>query len=218
MAETLEHVIFKLSLRQQYRDQFKRAFGTEEITPLRMSLALEQFMNSIVSVDSRYDRFLLGQVTLTPSEDRGRELFFAEYNPFFPEESGADCAHCHVPRNFENDLYMNNGLESDATVQDLGRELVTGNAADRGKMKVPSLRNIALTPPYMHDGRFASLGEVLDHYNTGLQASSTLDPALENTLSTGLMLSEQDKQDIIAFLGTLTDEVMPTREEFSDPF
>lgn len=217
MAETLQNVIQKLAARQDYRDQFKRAFGSEEIDPLRISLALEQFMNSIVSVDSRYDRFLLGQIQLTPSEERGRQLFFTEYNPFFPDDSGADCAHCHVPRNFENDLYMNNGLESDVTMEDFGRELVTGDAADRGKMKVPSLRNIAVTAPYMHDGRFSTLLEVLDHYDHGLQPSSTLDPALANTMTTGLMLSDQDKADIIAFLGTLTDEVLLTRQDYSDP-
>ncbi len=218
MAETLDHVVSKLNGMQAYRDQFTRAFGSDEITPLKMSLAMEQFMNSIVSVESKYDRYLTGAAALTESEDRGRELFFAEYNQFFPDESGADCAHCHSPKNFENDQYMNNGLESDASLLDVGRLSVTNDPADRGKMKVPSLRNVALTAPYMHDGRFSTLEEVLDHYNSGLVASSTLDPELENTRGTGLMLSDQDKQDIIAFLHTLTDEVLPTRSEFSDPF
>ncbi len=217
MAETLVNVIAKLSAKPAYRDQFTRAFGSAEINAERMSLAMEQFMNSIVSVDSKYDRSLLGQVALTDSEERGRELFFAEYDPFFPATSGADCAHCHAPRNFENDQFMNNGLESDGTVTDYGRELVTGSAADRGKMKVPSLRNVQLTAPYMHDGRFQTLEQVVEHYNSGLQPSSTLDPALENTRVTGLMLSAQDKQDLVAFLRTLTDETLPTRAEYSDP-
>ena len=218
MAETLDHVVAKLNGMQAYRDQFSRAFGSAEVTPLKMSLAMEQFMNTIVSVDSKYDRSLTGAATLTESEDRGRELFFAEYNQYFPDQSGADCAHCHSPKNFENDQYMNNGLESDASLLDIGRQSVTGDAADRGKMKVLSLRNIALTAPYMHDGRFTTLDQVLDHYNTGLVSSTTLDPALEATRGTGLMLSEQDKQDIIAFLHTLTDEVLPTRSEYADPF
>lgn len=217
MAETLDNVVAKLNADQTYPDQFMRAFGSEEITPYKMSLALEQFMNSIVSVDSRYDRYLAGSIALDESEERGRELFFAEYNPFFPDDSGADCAHCHTPRNFENDLYINNGLESDASVTDYGRELVTNDPADRGKMKVPSLRNVALTAPYMHDGRFQTLEEVVEHYDSGLEASATLDPALEHTRATGLMLTAQDKLDLIAFLRTLTDETLPSRAEYGDP-
>lgn len=217
MAETLGNVITKLNADQAYVDQFERAFGSGGITALRMSFAMEQFMNSIVSVDSKYDRSLTGQATLTPSEERGRELFFTEYNQFFPDQSGADCAHCHVPKNFENDLFVNNGLESDGSVVDFGRERVTNDPADRGKMKVPSLRNVALTAPYMHDGRFQTLEEVVEHYNSGLQASSNLDPALENTRATGLMLTAQDKQDLVDFLRTLTDETLPTRAEYSDP-
>lgn len=217
MAETLDHVVSKLNNDQLYRDQFHRTFGSDQITPERMSLALEQFMNSIVSVDSRYDRFLSGQDMLTENEERGRVLFFAEYDPFFPATSGADCAHCHTPRNFENDLFVNNGLESDGSVADLGRELVTGDPNDRGKMKVPSLRNVALTAPYMHDGRFQTLEQVVDHYNDGLQPSNTLDPALENTRTTGLMLTEQDRMDLVAFLRTLTDLTLPTRPEYADP-
>lgn len=218
MDETLENVVSKLTTDQSYKDQFKRAFDSEEITAEKMSLAMEQFMNSIVSTQSKYDRYLKGEVTLTPSEDRGRELFFAEYNPAFPATSGADCGHCHTGYNFENDRYMNNGLDTDATQTDIGREKVTGKTEDRGKFKVPSLRNIGVTAPYMHDGRFASLIEVIDHYNNDIHPSSTLDPALEYTRSTGLMLTVQDKQDLIAFLHTLTDEVLLTNPEYSSPF
>ena len=218
MAETLENVVAKLSARQMYRDQFKRAFDDEPISPITISLALEQFMNSIVSVDSKYDRFDRGEVTLTDSEERGRELFFAEYNPFFPEVSGADCAHCHSPKNFENDQYMNNGLNAAGNFSDIGLEAVTGLSSDRGKMKVTSLRNIELTPPYMHDGRFHTLEEVVEHYNSGIQNSPTLDITLANTLQTGLMLTEQDKADLVAFLKTLTDETLMTNEEYANPF
>lgn len=218
MAETLDNVVAKLTADGKYRDQFKRAFDDEPISATTISLALEQFMFSIVSVESKYDRYLRGEVELTDNEERGRQLYFAEYNPFFPDESGADCAHCHSPKNFENDEYMNNGLDAEADIDDFGLELTTGLQSDRGKMKVTSLRNIELTAPYMHDGRFETLEEVVEHYNSGIQSSSTLDITLANTQQTGLMLTEQDKADLVAFLKTFTDEVMLTKEEYANPF
>ncbi len=216
MDETIPRVIEKLNEKQLYRDQFVRAFGDSEITEARMSLALEQFMNSIVSTDSRYDRSLRDEITLTESEERGRILFFAEYNAFFPDDSGADCAHCHSGFNFTNNLYMNNGLDAESA--DPGRAEVTDLEQDRGKFKVTSLRNIALTAPYMHDGRFATLEEVVDHYNDGLHPSANLDPALEASRSTGLLLSDQDKVDLVQFLHTLTDSSLLVRAEYSNPF
>ena len=218
MHETLDNVVAKLSVDQDYVDQFIRAFGTDAITPERIALALEQFMHSIVSYNSKYDQFLAGQAELTPSEERGRELFFTEYNPFFPELSGADCGHCHSGSNFENDRYMNNGLDTDGSMLDIGREAVTGNPGDRGKFKVTTLRNIEHTYPYMHDGRFATLEEVIDHYNEGIQPSATLEPELENTRATGLFLTETDKADLIAFLKTLTDESLLNNPAYSNPF
>jgi cytochrome c peroxidase len=219
MDETVTNVIAKLKNDQQYKDQFIRAFDSDEITEEKMELALEQFMNSIVSVDSKYDRYLNGTATLDSSEERGRLLFFAEYNPSFPSLSGADCQHCHSGRNFENDKYLNNALDTDAEMADDGRMEVTGNSSDRGKFKVTSLRNIELTAPYMHDGRFNTLEEVVDHYNTGMKNSSTVDPALIYPLNNnGLQLTAEDKRDLVAFLKTLTDEVMITNPEYSDPF
>ncbi|MCE2497078.1 MAG: c-type cytochrome [Flavobacteriales bacterium] len=218
MAETLENVVAKLTADRKYRDQFKRAFDDEPISATTISLALEQFMLSIVSVESKYDRYLRGEAQLTTGEERGRELFFAEYNPFFPDESGADCAHCHSPKNFENDEYMNNGLDAEADIDDFGLELTTGLQSDRGKMKVTSLRNIEVTAPYMHDGRFETLEEVVEHYNSGIKSSSTLDVTLANTQQTGLMLTEQDKADLVAFLKTFTDEVLLTNQEYANPF
>ncbi|HMQ50110.1 MAG TPA: cytochrome c peroxidase [Saprospiraceae bacterium] len=218
MNETLDHVVAKLNNSSRYRDQFVRAFGSDEITPDKMALALEQFMLSIVSFQSKYDRYLAGEAMLTESELRGKLLFETEYNPFFPEFSGADCAHCHGGNNFENDQYMNNGLDSDAELTDLGREMVTQNANDRAKFKVPSLRNIALTAPYMHDGRFSTLEEVIDHYNAGIQLSATVNPTVANTQQTGLFLTNQDKQDLINFLKTLTDDVFLNNEAYQSPF
>ncbi len=219
MNESLENVITKLSAEQRYRDQFMRAFGSDEVTSEKMSLAMEQFMNTLLSVDSRYDRSLKGEVTLTPSEERGKELFFAEFNPGFPNLSGADCAHCHGGRNFKNNLYINNGLDSDGDMKDIGREEVTQNVNDKAKFKVVSLRNVEVTPPYMHDGRFKTLEEVVEHYNSGIHGSSTVDPALEYTrVSGGLNLNAQDKADLVAFLKTLTDEDLLTNPKYSSPF
>lgn len=217
MKETLVNVINKLSKVQAFKDQFYRAFGSDEITSERIGLALENFMMGIVSDDSKYDRFLAGKVTLTDSEERGRVLFFGEYNPFFPESSGADCAHCHAGNNFENDLLINNGLDTDAQFTDIGYEAVTGSPSDRAKFKIPSLRNIAVTAPYMHDGRFQTLEEVIQHYNSGVQSSSTVDPALLGTTSTGLMLDAQDVQDLVNFLNTLTDHTFLNNPQYSGP-
>lgn len=218
MDETLEGVIEKLSESQMYRDQFSRAFGSPEITEEKMSLAMEQFMNTIVSYNSKYDQWLAGAVQLTESEERGRQLYFEEYNPFFPDISGADCQHCHGGDNFENDQYMNNGLDEDADFLDIGREEVSEKPEDRAKFKVPSLRNVAVTPPYMHDGRLNTLEEVIAHYNEGIRESSTVDPAILNTKDTGLFLTEQDKTDLVNFLKTLTDNDLLTNPAYASPF
>ncbi|NEN23834.1 cytochrome-c peroxidase [Cryomorpha ignava] len=218
MNETLENVVAKLSGTQLYRDQFMRAFGTEDVNPERISLALEQFILTIISANSKYDKYKAGLAELSESELRGLELFEAEYNPFFPEFSGADCQHCHGGPNFENDLYMNNGLDIEADFLDFGRENATENPADRAKFKVPSLRNIAVTPPYMHDGRFATLEEVVDHYNEGIHPSPTIDQALLATAETGLFLTTEDKTDLINFLKTLTDETYLENPEYASPF
>lgn len=218
MNETLDNVIAKLEAIPMYRDQFARTFGSTEITSEKMSLAMEQFMLSIVSADSKYDRYLAGKTALTESEERGRLLYQTEYNPFFPELSGADCEHCHGGANFENDQYMNNGLDSDANMLDIGREAATGLVEDRGKFKVPSLRNIALTAPYMHDGRFKTLEEVIDHYNEGIVESSSIDLAILNTKDSGLFLTAGDKIDLINFLKTLTDETFVNNTDYSNPF
>lgn len=216
MFDNLPNVVSKLSAMKKYSDQFLRAFGSREITDTRISLALEQFMNSILSNQSKYDQYLAGKATLTPSEENGRKLFFQEYNQFFPSLSGAECAHCHSGFNFTNNDYMNNGLDTDASITDKGRENVTHNTADRAKFKVPSLRNIELTPPYMHDGRFNTLEEVVEHYNSGLKASSYIDPALDNTRHTGLRLSTNQKKDLVNFLKTLTDYSLAKNTAYSE--
>ncbi len=217
MNETLENVIEKLNLLQPFKDQFFRAFGSEEITAEKMSLAMEQFMNSIVSYRSKYDQFLAGEYTLTDSEARGYYLFFIEFDPI-SGQGGAECFHCHGGFNFTNNKYMNNGLDSEAEFTDLGLYETTEEESDRAKFKVPSLRNIELTPPYMHDGRFETLEEVVDHYASGVQHSSTVDPLMQYNLNPGLNLSAQDKADLIAFMKTLTDETFVNDERYTSPY
>jgi|TARA_R110000737_G_scaffold351103_1_gene392224 cytochrome c peroxidase len=217
MHETLPNVVSKLKGDTEMKVQFIKAFGSREITTEKISLALEAFMNTLVSGNSKYDQFLAGTATLSASELRGKDLFFDEYNPGFPNLSGADCAHCHSGSNFENDQYMNNGLDLEANIMDNGRMKATMNSADKGKFKVPTLRNVEVTFPYMHDGRFNTLEEVVDHYNNDIRTSNTLDPALQATQSTGLMLTSQDKIDLVNFLKTLTDNSFLTNPAYKDP-
>ena len=218
MNETLPNVVAKLKGNPIYPLQFLRAFGTTDITPELMSKAMEQFMNSIVSHASKYDEYLAGTATLTNEEERGRFLFFGVYNPASPTTTGAECVACHKGSNFENNRYMGNGLDTDADFKDMGREIVTGNPAHRAWFKTPSLRNVAITAPYMHDGRFKTLEEVVDHYNL-LKGSSTLDVRLQTQLNDGgLKLSNADKNALVAFLKTLTDKELMTNPEYSNPF
>ena len=195
-----------------------RAYGSDEITSEKIGLAMEQFMLTILSMDSKYDQVEAGKASYTTAEQKGKDLFFKEFNEFIPTESGADCAHCHGGVNFDNSQFMNNGLDTEAEFSDLGRTKVTKVASDNAKFKVPSLRNIELTSPYMHDGRFATLEEVVDHYNSGIDSSSTLDRALLSTRNTGLRLTPEDKKNLIAFLKTLTDASLAKNDNYFSPF
>lgn len=215
MHETLDNVVSKLNASQKYKDQFVRAFGSSEINSSKVSLALEQFMMTIVSFDSKYDQYLAGKLVLTESEERGRKLFFAEFNPFFPELSGADCAHCHSGPNFENGDFLNNGLDKDSDFTDLGRYEVSKISSDRATFLMPTLRNVAHTAPYMHDGRFKTLEEVVEHYNSGVKMSSTVSPLIIPTISKGLGLSSQDKTDLVNFLKTLSDQKFLTNPAYA---
>ena len=140
----------------------------------------------------------MGQVSLTPQEQNGLDVFM--------DETRGDCFHCHGnPNNplWTDNKFHNNGL--DATFSDLGLGGVTGDSNDDGKFKSPSLRNLQYTAPYMHDGRFASLDEVIDHYSEGLVNSPTIDPLMKKVDQGGVQLSAQDKADLKAFLLTLSD-------------
>lgn len=217
MNETLENVEKKLRESSTYRDQFTRAFGNDSVTSERISLALEQFMFTIISGRSKFDSVLAEKATFTAAEQRGHDLFFREFDPI-TNTVGGECFHCHGGPNFTNDRYMNNGLDTDDEFTDGGRFQVTNNPRDRAKFKTPSLRNIALTAPYMHDGRFTTLEEVVRHYNTGVKQSSTVEFLLQYNLQPGgLRMTDQDVQDIVAFLHTLTDHEYVREQEYARP-
>ena len=159
-----------------------------------------------MSGNSKLDRALRGGEALAAEEQRGFELFFTESDPGRGRR-GAACFHCHGGAHFTSNAFRNNGLDADDSIADAGREKVTGNRADRGKFMVPSLRNLTLTDPYMHDGRFDSLEEVIDHYDRGVVRSATLDPNLARHRSRGgLGLNPDEKAALVAFLETLTEE------------
>jgi len=229
MNQSLEETVRKLQATEEYPPLFKAAFGSETITDEKITKALAQFIRTLVSQDSKYDQYLRGEYQPTDLELRGIELFFTHPEPSIGLRGG-NCGDCHLgpqvsgdPEDFRG--FHNNGLDSEGNLRP-GLSGFTGQPEDRGKFKAPSLRNIALTAPYMHDGRFATLEEVLAHYNEHVQRSSTLDPLIieaSNELAPEpdgqirLHLTEDEKEAILAFLNMLSDEAFLTNPEFSDP-
>lgn len=229
MNQSLAQTVTKLQETDIYPNAFLGAFGSKTITSENIGKALAQFMRTMISSNSRYDQFLLKTTEFTPQEELGMTLFFTHPEP----ESnlrGGNCGDCHLNiltsgsrDGFQG--FKNNGLDDEDGLQN-GLFEVTGNDFDKGKFKVPTLRNIALTAPYMHDGRFATLEEVLDHYNDHIKRSSTLDPLIlegsNDEIVPGadikLGLNQEEKEAIIAFLKTLTDEKFIAEENFSNPF
>ncbi|MCB0644771.1 MAG: cytochrome C peroxidase, partial [Phaeodactylibacter sp.] len=194
-------VVDKLKTHPDYPERFRKAFGIEkasEITKELTAKALAQFERIIISSGtSRFDKrflYLNPTVDLSDSEQRGFDMFFDEPNSPLPD---AQCFHCHGGVLFTTNEYFNNGLQEAATLNDFGdpgRGAVTGNLIDNGKMRAPTLRNIMHSAPYMHDGRFATMEEVLDFYNEGVHYADNLD----DNLIPEMGLSESEKQDIIA--------------------
>jgi len=206
MDETLDRVTAKLAAKEEYPALFHAAFDSTEITAEKIGLALENFLLTLTAHEAKFDHAMRGQATLSADERRGFELFMTEYDPR-TGQFGGDCFHCHGGPLFSDHQFHNNGLAPSET--DAGRFRVTGRESDRGKFATPSLRNIARTAPYMHDGRFATLEEVLEHYSTGVQRSATLDPNIAKHPDGGLHLSAEDRRALIAFLNTLTDDSVP---------
>jgi cytochrome c peroxidase len=196
MDENPAVVLERLRQNAQYRAMFKAAFGTEEVTTARFLQSLSQFMAMLVSANSRYDKYVRGETGgyLTGEELEGQVLFQAK------------CASCHATDLFTDGSFRNNGI-LDNFSYDRGRNEVSQLPEDIGKFRVPSLRNISVTDPYMHHGKFKTLEKVLDHYASGVKDSPTLDPLLRQPDGTlGIPLSPSDKLKIIAFLKTLDDE------------
>ena len=227
LHQSLVDGVAKLQASSMYPAKFRAAFGTATITPALTLKALAQFERTLISSNSRYDKYVTTRVGFTPDEKAGL-LLFANH-PAPPALYGAECFHCHtmpfLSSNYEG-KFFNNGL--DINFADPGRGGVTGLAADNGKFIAPTLRNIALTAPYMHDGRFKTLAEVLDHYSDHVQLNSPgLDPNLNTNGPAGgtnvvgspqLSLSATQKRQLLAFLNTLTDSTFVNDKRFSSPF
>ncbi|GAL69648.1 cytochrome-c peroxidase [Jejuia pallidilutea] len=198
MKSTWADVTEKLQQHPEYPTLFQEAFGTSQIDSTLVTKAMAQFERTLISANSKFDQYLLGETELSGEELNG-------FNVFMDETKG-DCFHCHgSDKNplWTDNAFHNNGL--DETFTDLGLGAVTGDPADNGKFKSPSLRNVEFTAPYMHDGRFTTLEEVINHYSEGLKNSSTIDPLMKKVSQGGVGLSEKDKADLKAFLLTLSD-------------
>jgi cytochrome c peroxidase len=211
MDETMNNVVSKLSADPTYQKMFEDAFGDPQITSERTLKAFAQFMGMLVSSNSKYDKYVRGEAggEFTASELNGLHLFRAK------------CASCHVPPLFTDFSFRNKGLSINPTLKDSGRAHITGKPEDRYKFKVPSLRNIAYTGPYMHDGRFKTLSQCLDYFSTGMIQAVANDPALAQTLdpllSSGIPMTNDEKSDMLIFLNTLTDITFIKDKRFSDP-
>jgi cytochrome c peroxidase len=213
MGLTLSQLVERVRGLPYYPALFEQAFGTDQITSNRIAHALAQFVRSIVSYQTRYDEALQNDfTTFIPVEWEGKSIFF---------NTDTKCDQCHSTANFFSNELMNDGLDVDYFDEGLGS--LTGNPADNGKFKVPSLRNVMLTAPYMHDGRFATIDEVIAHYSTGVQPHANLDLRLTTEGVTGGTpshqgFSESQAAALKAFLATLTDEPLINDPKFSDPF
>jgi len=204
-----------------YPEKFRKAFGIEkkdEISKELAAKAIAQFERTLISSNSKYDRKIFltdNSAEFTEEEDMGFRMFFDEENLI----KDAECHHCHNKPLFTSNDYFNNGLDAAPTLTefpDLGLGLVTGNLYDNGTFRSPSLRNIEFSAPYMHDGRFETLEEVIDHYSNGIHFSENLDPNLDP--NNPLNFTEEEKKALIAFLKTLSDPSFINNPAFSNPF
>ncbi len=195
---------------------FKKAFDTYTIDSTVVAKAIAQFLRTMISGNSKFDKVVRNEASFTPDESYGYDLFQRDKNDG-AGILGGDCFHCHPqPIYFQNNTeYLNNGL--DAVFTDLGRGGFNGNVNDNGKFKVPTLRNIELSAPYMHDGRFTTLDAVINHYSSGLQNSATISPLMKEIDNGGLLLPPYEKSCLVAFLKTLTDWDFVNNTELLDP-
>jgi len=190
MSSNINEVIKKLNESKAYKELFLNAFQDSTISTSKILKALSQFQLTLVSSNTKYDKVKMGKETFTEQEKNGYQLY------------KNNCASCHSEPFFSNYNFENNGLPIDPTLNDMGRYVITENENDKRKFKVPSLRNLSFTYPYMHDGRFMTLQEVINHYTSGIEYSETLSLQFNKSIE----LSSNEKVDLISFLLTLNDK------------
>lgn len=201
MGSSINDVIAKLQNKKIYRNLFYKAFKDSVVTGERTLKAISQFMLTLVSANSKYDKVMRKEESFTAQELKGYQLF------------QKNCSSCHKEPLFTTNDFANNGLAVDTILNDYGRMKITQNKNDSLKFKIPTLRNIEYTYPYMHDGRFKKLSQVLNHYTTGVHQSATLAPELKQNIN----LSSNEKVDLIAFLLTLSDKEFVFNKKHSFP-
>lgn len=204
MDEKMENVLVKLRSKQEYREKFKAVYGSAEITGTQLFKALSQFMIMCISSNSRYDSVMRKtDVHFTAAEEKGYRIFLQH------------CNSCHQAPLFTDGSFRNNGLDHQFN-PDIGRQAITLDPQDSFKFKVPSLRNLSYTVPYMHDGRFTNIDQVLDHYQKSVHDSPALDPLLKNNGQLGIQLTAAERVNLKAFLKTLDDKYFITRTDLSE--
>ncbi|MBN2175083.1 MAG: hypothetical protein JW731_13195 [Bacteroidales bacterium] len=194
-----------------YPELFEKAFGSKEVKVERIAKAIAQFVRTIISADSKFDKYLRGEIQLTNAELHGFVLFTTE--------EGADCFHCHGGAGnplFTTNLFYNNGKDTVFT-DPVDRYSITGDPMDKGAYKASTLRNIEYTAPYMHDGRFNTLDEVINFYSHELQWSPQIDPLMHHIANNGTQLTPIEKEDLKAFLYTLSDTAFLNNPELGKP-
>jgi len=210
MHNTWEKAVSDLQNHAEYPELFQNAFKTDVITKELVAKAIAQFERILVSANSRFDKHLLNEIILTEDELEGFNIFM--------DETKGDCFHCHgsdMNPIWSDNSFHNNGLDADVLNTGLG--VITGNPADYGKFKSPSLRNLSFTAPYMHDGRFETLDEVINHYSEGLVFSPTIDPLMKKVNEGGVHLTADEKAKLKAFLVSLSDNDFITNPDFQAP-
>ncbi|MGO4709374.1 cytochrome-c peroxidase [Chryseobacterium sp. 2TAF14] len=198
MGEDINAVVRKLNKSKEYKTLFYRSFGDSLATSERLMKALSQFQLTIVSAHSKYDQVKQGKAKFTPSENNGYQLF------------KQNCSSCHQEPLFSTYEFANNGLSYNSELKDYGKWNKTFEPADKMMFKIPSLRNLAYTYPYMHDGRFKTLYEVLEHYEKGIEKN----PNLARQLEKPIIFNTKEKEDLLAFLAALNDSILVSNEEY----
>jgi len=201
MASNINEVVLKLNRSKLYKKLFYKAFADSIATGAHTLKAIAQFMLTIVSANAKYDRVVSEAENFNEQEQNGYKIFKTH------------CASCHTEPLFTNNEFANNGIGIDSVLKDTGRMRITQKKEDAYKFKIPTLRNIEFTFPYMHDGRFKRLSEVLNHYTIGIKKTETLSPLLKDKI----VLSANDKVDLTAFLLTLSDKQFLFDQKFAYP-